>query len=122
MGFSTDAVHAGQDPDPRTGSVILPIHQTSTYQQDGLGRPRLGYEYGRSQNPTREALEANLTRLENGADAIAFSSGMAAIQSVLQLLQAGDHVVCTENIYGGTYRLGAGPAEWRPALDHQPVG
>ncbi len=106
MGFSTDAVHAGQDPDPRTGSVIPPIHQTSTYEQDGLGRPRLGFEYARTQNPTRDALERNLATLERGRDAIAFASGLAAIQSVLQLLQSGDHVVCTESVYGGTYRLG----------------
>jgi len=105
MGFSTDAVHSGQDPDPRTGSVIPPIHQTSTYQQDGLGRPRLGYEYARTKNPTRDGLERNLASLERGREAIAFSSGLAAIQSVLQLLQSGDHVVCTENVYGGTYRL-----------------
>jgi cystathionine beta-lyase/cystathionine gamma-synthase len=108
MGFSTDAVHSGQDPDPRTGSVIPPIHQTSTYEQDGLGRPRLGYEYARTKNPTRDGLERNLATLERGQDAVAFSSGLAAIQSVLQLLQAGDHVVCTENLYGGTYRLAVG--------------
>ena len=105
MGFSTDAVHAGQEPDPRTGSVIPPIHQTSTYEQDGLGRPRLGYEYARGKNPTRDGLETNLAVLERGRAAVAFSSGMAAIQSVLQLLQTGDHVVCTDNLYGGTYRL-----------------
>lgn len=108
MGFSTDAVHSGQDPDPRTGSVVPPIHQTSTYEQDGLGRPRLGYEYARARNPTRDALERNLATLERGQDAVAFSSGLAAIQSVLQLLQAGDRVVCTQNVYGGTYRLGVG--------------
>lgn len=105
LGFSTDAVHAGQAPDPHTGSVIPPIHQTSTYKQDGLGRPRHGYEYARAKNPTRDALELQLAALEGGNAALAFSSGLAAIQNVLQLLQAGDHVVCTENLYGGTYRL-----------------
>jgi cystathionine beta-lyase/cystathionine gamma-synthase len=105
MGFSTDAVHAGQEPEPRTGAVIPPIYQTSTYQQEALGRPREGYEYARTQNPTRAALETNLATLEAGKHAIAFASGLAAIGSILQLLQAGDHVVCTDNVYGGTYRL-----------------
>src|SRR5262245_5261583 len=104
MGFSTDAVHAGQDPDPRTGAVIPPLYQTSTYQQEGLGKPRLGYEYARTQNPTRTALETNMATLEGGQHAVAFASGLAAIGTVLQLLQAGDHVVCTDNVYGGTYR------------------
>ncbi len=105
MGFSTDAVHAGQDPDPRTGAVIPPLYQTSTYQQEGLGKPRLGYEYARTQNPTRTALETNMAALEGGQHAFAFASGLAAIGTLLQLLQAGDHVVCTDNVYGGTYRL-----------------
>ena len=105
MGFSTDAVHAGQDPDPRTGAVIPPLYQTSTYEQEGLGRPRLGYEYARTQNPTRTALETNMATLEGGQHAFAFASGLAAIGTVLQLLQTGDHVVCTDNVYGGTYRL-----------------
>lgn len=104
MGFSTDAVHAGQSPDPTTGSVTQPIYQTSTYQQDGLGRHK-GYEYARTQNPTRAALEANLATLEGGRYGFAFGSGLAAIGTVFQLLQAGDHVVCTDNVYGGTYRL-----------------
>ncbi len=105
MGFSTDAIHAGQEPEPRTGAVVPPIYQTSTYEQEGLGRPRLGYEYARTQNPTRTALETNLATLEGGQHAFAFASGLAAIGTVLQLLQAGDHVLCTENVYGGTYRL-----------------
>ncbi|HZL86424.1 MAG TPA: cystathionine gamma-synthase [Candidatus Krumholzibacteria bacterium] len=105
MGFSTDAIHAGQEPEPRTGAVVPPIYQTSTYEQEGLGRPRLGYEYARTRNPTRTALETNLATLEGGQHAFAFASGLAAVGTVLQLLQAGDHVVCTENVYGGTYRL-----------------
>ena len=105
MGFSTDAIHAGQEPEPRTGAVVPPIYQTSTYEQEGLGRPRGGYEYARTQNPTRGALERNLAALEDGQHAVAFGSGLAAISSLLQLLQTGDHVVCTDNVYGGTYRL-----------------
>jgi cystathionine beta-lyase/cystathionine gamma-synthase len=105
MGFSTDAIHAGQEPDPRTGAVVPPIYQTSTYEQEGLGRPRGGYEYARTQNPTRGALERNLAALEDGQHAVAFASGLAAIGSLLQLLQAGDHVICTDNVYGGTFRL-----------------
>ena len=105
MGFSTDAIHAGQEPEPRTGAVVPPIYQTSTYEQEGLGRPRLGYEYARTRNPTRTALETNLATLEGGQHAFAFASGLAAVGTVLQLLQAGDHIVCTDNVYGGTYRL-----------------
>ena len=104
MGFSTDAIHAGQSPDPSTGAVTPPIYQTSTYVQDGLGRHK-GYEYARTQNPTRGALERNLAALEGGSSGFAFASGLAAIGTVLQLLQAGDHVLCTDNLYGGTYRL-----------------
>ncbi len=104
MGFSTDAIHAGQHPDPSTGAIMQPIYQTSTYVQEGLGRHK-GYEYARTQNPTRGALERNLAALEGGRAAFAFASGLAAIGSVLQLLEGGDHVVCTSNLYGGTYRL-----------------
>lgn len=104
MGFSTDAIHAGQTPDPSTGAIMPPIYQTSTYVQDGLGRHK-GYEYARTQNPTRHALERNLAALERGRHGFAFASGLAAIGSVLQLLDGGDHVVCTDNLYGGTYRL-----------------
>jgi cystathionine beta-lyase/cystathionine gamma-synthase len=104
MGFSTDAIHAGQHPDPSTGAIMPPIYQTSTYVQDGLGRHK-GYEYARTQNPTRSALERNLAALERGRHGFAFASGLAAIGSVLQLQDAGDHVLCTDNLYGGTYRL-----------------
>ncbi len=104
MGFSTDAVHAGQTPEPRTGAVITPLFQTSTYAQKGPGE-HTGYEYGRTQNPTREALEQNIAALESGKYGFAFASGMAAINTVAQLLKAGDHVIATENVYGGTYRF-----------------
>jgi cystathionine beta-lyase/cystathionine gamma-synthase len=102
--FSTICVHAGQEPDPATGAIITPIYQTSTYVQDALGQHK-GYEYGRTQNPTRAALEANLAAIEGGKAAFAFASGMAAEGAVMTLLQAGDHVVVTDNTYGGTYRL-----------------
>jgi cystathionine beta-lyase/cystathionine gamma-synthase len=104
MGFSTDAIHAGQAPDPTTGAVMVPIFQTSTYVQEGLGKHK-GYEYARTQNPTREALERNVAALEKGAHGIAFASGLAAIGSVLQILKAGDHVLLGDDTYGGTYRL-----------------
>ena len=104
MGFSTDAIHAGQTPDPSTGAIMPPIYQTSTYVQEGLGRHK-GYEYARTQNPTRSALERNLAALEGGAHGFAFASGLASIGTVFQLLNAGDHVVCTDNVYGGTFRL-----------------
>lgn len=104
MGFATDSIHAGQEPDRETGAVTTPIYQTSTYLQDGLGRHR-GYEYARTHNPTRQALEANLATLEKGTHGIAFASGMAAINAFMSLLSAGDHVVVSNNVYGGTYRL-----------------
>jgi cystathionine gamma-lyase/cystathionine beta-lyase/cystathionine gamma-lyase/homocysteine desulfhydrase len=104
VGFSTDAVHAGQEPDPATGAVSVPIYQTSTYALEELGRDK-GFNYARSINPTRLALEKNLAVLEGGLAGHAFSSGMAAITTVMMLLEAGDHVVCSENTYGGTYRL-----------------
>ena len=104
MGFSTDAIHAGQEPDPTTGAVVVPIYQTSTYVQEELGKHK-GYEYSRTGNPTRTALERNMAVLEGGHGALAFASGMAAINAVLTLLQAGDHVVCSEGAYGGTPRL-----------------
>ncbi len=103
MGFSTDCIHAGNAPDPTTGSVAVPIYQTSTYVQEGLGKNK-GYEYGRTQNPTRAALEENLTVLERGAGAKAFASGMAAITAISTLVKQGDHVVCSNMTYGGTYR------------------
>ena len=104
MGFSTDAIHAGQEPDPTTGAVTTPIYQTSTYVQEGLGKHK-GFEYARTQNPTRIALEKNLAVLEKGTEGFAFGSGMAATSAITHLLQAGDHVVASNNMYGGTYRL-----------------
>jgi cystathionine gamma-lyase/cystathionine beta-lyase/cystathionine gamma-lyase/homocysteine desulfhydrase len=102
--FSTICVHAGQTPDPATGAIITPIYQTSTYVQEALGRHK-GYEYARTQNPTRSALEGNLAAIEGGTAAFAFASGMAATGAVMTLLAAGDHVIVTDNTYGGTYRL-----------------
>ena len=104
MGFATDAIHAGVRPDPTTGAVMTPIYQTSTYAYEGLGRGK-GYDYARTINPTRSALEENLAALEGGVAAYAFASGMSAIHAVTTLLKAGDHVVCGDNVYGGTYRL-----------------
>src|SRR5678815_636212 len=102
--FSTVCIHAGQEPDPSTGAIITPIFQTSTYVQEELGKHK-GYEYARTQNPTRTALEANLAAIEGGKAAFAFASGMAAIDAITTLLEAGDHVVVTDNTYGGTFRL-----------------
>jgi cystathionine beta-lyase/cystathionine gamma-synthase len=102
--FSTVCIHAGQEPDPSTGAIITPIYQTSTYVQEGLGRHK-GHEYARTSNPTRAALEANLAAIEGGRAGYAFASGMAAIGAVASLLKSGDHVVVTDNTYGGTYRL-----------------
>lgn len=104
MGFATQAIHAGQEPDPTTGAVAIPIYQTSTYVQEALGRHK-GFEYARTQNPTRLALEKNLAALEGGLTAHCFASGMSAIHAVMMLLQAGDHVIVSDNTYGGTYRL-----------------
>ncbi len=103
-GFATRSVHAGQIVEPLAGAVMTPIYQTSTYVQEGLGRHR-GYEYARTQNPTREALERNVASLEGGGHGLAFGSGLAALDAVLKLLRAGDHVVCGDNVYGGTQRL-----------------
>src|SRR6201987_4281880 len=105
MGFSTTAIHAGNEPDPTTGAVTVPIYQTSTYQQEGLGRPRGGYEYARTQNPTRLAVERNIAALEGARFGYAFASGMAAIDTTLRLIKAGEHVVVSDNTYGGTFRL-----------------
>src|SRR5687767_2413642 len=102
--FDTVCIHAGQEPDPSTGAIITPIYQTSTYVQDALGVHK-GYEYARTQNPTRAALEANVAAIENGKAGFAFASGMAAEGAIMTLLQSGDHVVVTDNTYGGTYRL-----------------
>lgn len=103
MGFQTDAIHAGQQPDPTTGAVMMPIYQTSTYAQEELGKHK-GYDYGRTINPTRVALEKNLAALENGKHGLAFASGLAATTTVSMLLNAGDHIVVTNNVYGGTFR------------------
>ena len=103
FGFSTRAVHAGQKPDPRTGSVTVPIYQTSTYVQEHLGEA-VHYEYARVQNPTREALEEQVMILEGGVSGHAFASGMAAISCLMTVVQAGDHVVLSRNVYGGTFR------------------
>jgi cystathionine gamma-lyase/cystathionine beta-lyase/cystathionine gamma-lyase/homocysteine desulfhydrase len=104
MKFSTIAIHAGQEPDPTTGAVSVPIYQTSTYAQQGIGKHK-GFEYARTQNPTRFALERNLAALENGKSCFAFASGMAATNAVMTLLKAGDHVIVSDNTYGGTFRL-----------------
>lgn len=104
MGFSTIAIHAGNEPDVATGAVSVPIYQTSTYAQDALGKHK-GYEYARTQNPTRSALETNIAALENAKFGFAFASGMSAIDAVLKLVKGGDHVVLGDNTYGGTYRL-----------------
>jgi len=102
--LGTRAVHAGQRPDETTGAIMSPIYQTSTYVQAGLGKHK-GFEYARTQNPTREALERNVAALEGGPHGLAFASGMAAIDAVVRLLSAGDHVICGENVYGGTHRI-----------------
>jgi cystathionine gamma-lyase/cystathionine beta-lyase/cystathionine gamma-lyase/homocysteine desulfhydrase len=104
-GFATRAIHDGQGADPRTGAVSVPIYATSTYLQDGIGEPREGYEYARVTNPTRTALEENLASLEGGTSAHVFGSGMAAITALLTMFRTGDHVVCSDNMYGGTVRL-----------------
>jgi cystathionine beta-lyase/cystathionine gamma-synthase len=102
--FATVCLHAGQEPDPSTGAIIVPIYQTSTYVQEELGRNK-GYEYARTQNPTRGALEGNLAAIEGGKAAFAFASGMAAISAIASMLKSGDHVVVSDNVYGGTFRL-----------------
>ena len=102
--FSTICLHAGQEPDPATGAIVTPIYQTSTYVQDELGKHK-GYEYARTQNPTRSAVEGNLAAMESGKAAFAFASGMAAINAIATMLRAGDHVVVSDNVYGGTFRL-----------------
>lgn len=104
MKFSTRAIHAGQEPDPSTGAVMTPIFQTSTYAQAGLGEHK-GFEYSRTQNPTRSALEACIASLEEGQYGLAFASGMAAESAVLSLLSAGDHLVACDDLYGGSYRI-----------------
>jgi cystathionine gamma-synthase len=105
MKFETLAIHAGQEPDPNNGAVMTPVYLTSTYKQDGIGKPRQGYEYSRTLNPTRKALQDCLAELENGQWGLAFASGMAATDTVLRLLSNGDHVVAGNDVYGGTFRL-----------------
>ncbi len=128
-GFDTLAIHAGQEPDPRTGAVVPPIYQTSTYAQDAVGAPRLGYEYSRSGNPTRDALQECLAAIEGGRRGLAFASGLAAEDTLLRTVcLPGDHVVIPSDAYGGTYRLFAKVAEkwgldWTavPLDDHDAV-
>ena len=103
-GFGTRAIHAGQRPEPLAGAIMTPIYLTSTYVQDGVGKNK-GYEYARGKNPTREALERNVAALEGGTHGFAFASGMGCLDSIMKLFRAGDHVVCGENVYGGTFRL-----------------
>jgi cystathionine beta-lyase/cystathionine gamma-synthase len=105
LGFGTRAVHAGVSPEPVTGAIMTPIFQTSTYVQPAVGEPKGHYDYGRTANPTREALEANLASLETGTGAVAFASGLAAIEAIVKLLSSGDHIVSEENTYGGTTRM-----------------
>jgi cystathionine gamma-lyase/cystathionine beta-lyase/cystathionine gamma-lyase/homocysteine desulfhydrase len=104
-GFSTRAIHDGQEPDPATGAVSVPIYATSTYVQDALGKPRKGYEYARVSNPTRDRLETNLASLEGGIASRVFASGMAAINAICTMYKSGDHIVCGNNLYGGVPRL-----------------
>ena len=105
MKFETLAIHAGQEPDPNNGAVMTPVYLTSTYKQDGVGRPRQGYEYSRTQNPTRKALQDCLAALEGGNYGLAFASGLAATDTVLRLLNADAHALAGNDVYGGTFRL-----------------
>jgi cystathionine gamma-synthase len=123
-GFETLAIHAGQDPEPRTGAVVVPIFQTSTYAQDAVGAPRLGYEYSRTSNPTRDALQQSLAAIEGGRHGLAFASGLAAEDVLLRAsCRPGDHVVIPDDAYGGTFRLFSKVAErwglsWTAASVH----
>ena len=123
-GFDTLAIHAGQDPDPRTGAVAVPIYQTSTYKQDGVGGLRGGYEYSRSANPTRAALEEALAALEGGVRGLAFASGLAAEDALLRAVcRPGDHVILPGDAYGGTFRLVANVlADWGLEYSAVPLG
>ena len=104
MGFATDAIHVGQEPDPATGAIVAPIYQTSTYIQEQLGKNK-GYDYARTAHPNRRALERTMAKLEGGSAAFVFTSGMAAIDSVFRLLRPGDHTIISEAVYGGVIRL-----------------
>src|SRR5579859_7783561 len=99
-GFATRAIHSGQEPDPLTGAVTVPIYATSTYVQEEIGKHK-GYEYARVSNPTRDRMEQNIAALEGGIAARVFASGMAAITAMCTMLKGGDHVVCSHNVYGG---------------------
>jgi cystathionine gamma-lyase len=103
-GFGTRAIHAGQRPEPLAGAIMTPVYLTSTYVQEGIGENK-GYEYARSKNPTREALERNVAALESARHGFAFASGTACVDSLMKLFRAGDHIICGENVYGGTFRL-----------------
>ena len=104
--FGTKAIHAGVEPEPVTGAIMTPIFQTSTYVQPAVGEPLSGsYDYGRTANPTREALEASIAALESGSFGVAFASGLAALEAIVKRLSAGDHVISEENTYGGTTRM-----------------
>jgi cystathionine beta-lyase/cystathionine gamma-synthase len=105
MKFETLAIHAGQEPDPNNGAVMTPVYLTSTYMQDGVGKPRQGYEYSRTMNPTRKALQDCLAALEGGSHGLAFASGLAATDTVLRLLNADSHILAGNDVYGGTFRL-----------------
>ncbi len=105
MQFETLAIHAGQEPDPNNGAVMTPVYFTSTYMQDGVGKPRQGYEYSRTMNPTRKALQDCLAALEGGNHGLAFASGLAATDTILRLLSADAHVLAGNDVYGGTFRL-----------------
>src|SRR6478672_6939078 len=121
LGFESRAIHAGSDPDPTTGSVVTPIYATSTYKQDGVGGLRGGYEYSRSANPTRTALEECIAALEGGRHGLAFASGLAAEDTLLRALcSPGDHVVVPDDAYGGTFRLIARVLD-RWGLEHTAV-
>src|SRR5438105_7694836 len=104
MKFSTKAIHAGQEPDPSTGAIMTPIFQTATYAQAGLGEHK-GFEYSRTDNPTRSALQECIAALEDGTYGLAFASGMAAESAILSLLSSGDHIVSCDDLYGGSYRI-----------------
>ncbi|MGB2664910.1 MAG: PLP-dependent transferase, partial [Candidatus Acidiferrum sp.] len=105
MGFATNAIHVGQEPDPSTGAVVLPIYQTSTYVYEELGKTKGGYDYARTNHPNRKALERTIAKLEGALATYVFTSGMAAVDSVFRLLRPGDHVIVSEAVYGGVYRL-----------------
>src|ERR1700688_4361263 len=105
MGFATNAIHVGQEPDPATGAIVAPIYQTSTYVNEELGKYKDGYDYARTNHPNRKALERTIAKLEDGHSAYVFTSGMAGIDAVFRLLRPGDHVVLSEAVYGGVFRL-----------------